>query len=535
MSRLVRDGGVGAARPSLSATLIPAPLTAALFVVLHQLGLFNAKPLPVLLGVLAAGAALGICAAVAWPAGCSRRQLHLRTVIQSMAAAAVIYSTGWGPALGVGFAIAAAENIRNSGARAAPPAILYCALAILAGQFAVEVGVAPSEIPTPEAHGLAALIGLGCAMAIGFVGAAAAREERAREDVRRNERRFRALVENSPDVVVVLDRHGRPVYVSPGFEAVFPSTPVEGIAEAMWNEVHPDDLDRAHALARHALARPGELLTAEIRGRGPTGRWRWLELRVTNRFDDPAVDGIVANIADITERRELDQLRAEFIANAAHELRTPLTSFVGSARALAAADPDLNDPARREYRDLVARQGDRIETLIANLLDLAQIEHGALHLDFAPVALHEVVAVAGDMVRPARSAELDVSVAPDLVAFADRLRLEQIVTNLLCNAYRYGGPNVSVEGNAASDQVSLVVADDGPGIDPELVPHLFEPFRRGCGQSDVPGSGLGLALCRRLAEAMGGEIRYEPGSRAGARFIVRMPAYVTRQAATSPL
>jgi signal transduction histidine kinase len=97
-----------------------------------------------------------------------------------------------------------------------------------------------------------------------------------------------------------------------------------------------------------------------------------------------------------------------------------------------------------------------------------------------------------------------------------------VITNLLSNAYRYGGTEVRVEGCAREEEVLLIVSDDGPGVPPELVPRVFEPFTRAQNGSDARGSGLGLAIVRKLVEAFGGSVGYETGQPTGARFVVRL-------------
>jgi signal transduction histidine kinase len=111
-----------------------------------------------------------------------------------------------------------------------------------------------------------------------------------------------------------------------------------------------------------------------------------------------------------------------------------------------------------------------------------------------------------------------------LQVIADQARLEQILGHLLTNAFRYGGPNVVIAAAHDQGQTLIAVSDDGPGVPVDAVSGLFEPFARAVDYSHPLGSGIGLAVCRRLAEAMGGGIRYEPGRPTGARFLLSLPA-----------
>ena len=114
-------------------------------------------------------------------------------------------------------------------------------------------------------------------------------------------------------------------------------------------------------------------------------------------------------------------------------------------------------------------------------------------------------------------------VAAGVRALADELSVDQILTNLLANAYRYGGDHVQVDVRSDGDHLSLTVADDGPGVDPAIERSLFDPFVRGPGRRGG-GAGLGLAISHRLARAMGGSLRYEHRDGDGSRFVVELPA-----------
>jgi signal transduction histidine kinase len=109
-----------------------------------------------------------------------------------------------------------------------------------------------------------------------------------------------------------------------------------------------------------------------------------------------------------------------------------------------------------------------------------------------------------------------------LSVWVDPVRFDQVLTNLLTNAYRYGGRQVAISGARTEPGVVLAVADNGEGVPPDLMSRLFEPFARGSNAESHGGSGIGLALCRRLVEAFGGELQYEPAD-PGARFTIRLP------------
>lgn len=229
--------------------------------------------------------------------------------------------------------------------------------------------------------------------------------------------------------------------------------------------------------------------------------------------------GVLVDLA--LDRCDAAEREREFVANAAHELRTPLTTVFGVATTLAEYHDTLGGREAQELLGALRRQSERARFLINNLLDLAQIDRGALLMRRESVPLAAAVRRALEAAPPPDGVRVDVLIDEAATVLGDAGRVEQVIVNLLTNSYRYGGPTIQVEAARRGATTALVVADDGPGIPPELASVLFEPFRRGP-DAQGRGSGLGLAICRRLVEAMGGEIAYEANSPSGARFTVRL-------------
>jgi signal transduction histidine kinase len=222
------------------------------------------------------------------------------------------------------------------------------------------------------------------------------------------------------------------------------------------------------------------------------------------------------------ERRKLEHLRDDFIANAAHELRTPLTTLSGLGETLAR---HFDDMARVDINDAfaaMARQGERARVLIANLLDISNVEGGRAKFVIVDVDIALLVARVLEAAPPPDGEIVLLGVANNLTVRADSSRLEQVITNLLVNAYRYGGPDIRIDSVSEESRVVLSITDDGKGVAPEFVPKLFEPFTRGSQASTVRGSGIGLALCRGIVEGMGGEIWYDAVGSGGSSFRVSL-------------
>jgi signal transduction histidine kinase len=226
------------------------------------------------------------------------------------------------------------------------------------------------------------------------------------------------------------------------------------------------------------------------------------------------IDLALARCAGIARERE-------FISNAAHELRTPLTTVTGLAEMLATERDQMTPDQAEECMLAMSRQGKRARELVNNLLDMAQIERGGVRFADEVVVLSQVVGESLQSVPAPEGHHVDVDVPANFLVRADAARLQQVIVNLVTNAYRYGGPTVRIAAEPNGEAVVLSVSDDGSGIPSDLVPKLFDPFSRGQ-EATGTGSGLGLAICRRIVDGFGGSIAYAGSDHAGAQFNVHL-------------
>ena len=231
---------------------------------------------------------------------------------------------------------------------------------------------------------------------------------------------------------------------------------------------------------------------------------------------------------NIEDRRRQEALEREvekkdFITRAAHELKNPLTTISGMAQILRDGEASLSPEDKEKVFGSLIRQSDRANRLIADLLELARLESGQVEMDVAIVDLHEVVSGSIEAAAVLDQVALDNQVERGVRVCADAFRLEEVFVNLFTNSAKYGASRVVV--SAATDRrvIRVMVADDGPGVSDELAANLFEPFTRAPGAT-VAGSGLGLSIAKRLCEAMGGDIRFEPNEPTGATFVITMRA-----------
>ena len=231
-----------------------------------------------------------------------RLQFRVGTVLAAITI--VIYSVGWGPTLALGLLFGVADCMRNLGTRVARPAMVFSVLFIGLGQLAIATGIAPTLVPQPFVHGLAALAALGIVFTIKLLEWVFASRERT-------ERRFKALVQYAADMIVVADSRGRLTYVSPSFEEHLGHVPSQALSVLGGDLVHPDDLIRVRDASEAALDNDGVPFSLELRVLAADGTWRWFDATITNLLGDPDVDGIVANLHDITDRKATESALRE--------------------------------------------------------------------------------------------------------------------------------------------------------------------------------------------------------------------------------
>jgi signal transduction histidine kinase/ActR/RegA family two-component response regulator len=232
-----------------------------------------------------------------------------------------------------------------------------------------------------------------------------------------------------------------------------------------------------------------------------------------------------------SEAETANRVKDEFLATLSHELRTPLNAIVGWTRVL--LEGALDDDSRRHALEVVERNAHLQSRLVGDILDVSRIVTGEVRLDVRTVELGAVIGAALDAVRPAADARhvqlrARLGTSPRLIR-GDQQRLQQVVWNLLSNAVQFtdAGGTVEVELVDAGDRrMQIRVHDDGAGIDPAFLPHVFERFRQGDGSASRAhgGLGLGLSIVRHLVELHGGNVRaYSAGLGMGSVFTVELP------------
>jgi len=237
----------------------------------------------------------------------------------------------------------------------------------------------------------------------------------------------------------------------------------------------------------------------------------------------------VGVLRDITRLERTESMRRTFVADVSHELRTPIASIAAAAETLADSHPDAAETT--ELLGLIRRQSERMRELIDDLMDLTQIESGAVPLLREPIPLRELLSeVAEDLDAAAREKEVGVSVSgdPDLTILGDRRRIGQLARNLIDNAIKFSprGAPVSIRVERDGGSPGFSVSDLGPGIPRSERDKIFQRFYQvdRSRSKARPGSGLGLAIVKHIAQLHGASVEVEGEVGRGSTFLVRFPA-----------
>jgi two-component system, OmpR family, sensor histidine kinase KdpD len=224
---------------------------------------------------------------------------------------------------------------------------------------------------------------------------------------------------------------------------------------------------------------------------------------------------------------EGESLRSTLLASISHDLRTPLSVIAGAASTLARHGATLEPSARKSLALSIEEQAQEMSNLISNVLDLMRLESGRVELRCDTHSVEDLVGTALHRLEPRLQGHpVSIDLPDDLPGVSvDPVLVSQVLVNLLDNAAKYTPPGTPIRIAAVADapMVRVVVEDEGPGLPPGDPQLLFEKFQRGREESAVVGVGLGLAICRAVVSAHGGEVTAGPGSRGGARFEFTLP------------
>lgn len=337
-----------------------------------------------------------------------------------------------------------------------------------------------------------------------------ARELRRNLDVITQERnRARAIVNSMADGVIALDKHGRVILINPVVEKLFNIKATLCIGTELIKVVRNHELEQLFSQALHSGQ---HMINMELQILTPEARMFRVHVAPLKGNHDEKI-GVVGLLTDVTERRRLEKMRSEFVANVSHELRTPLTSINGFVETL--LDGAMEQPAvARNFLEIINNEGKRLANLIDDLLQLSKLEDRRTIIKKQPVDLTSVILNTINMFE-VRASEKNIALTTEIpedlpLVPGEQGFLAQVIINLVDNAIKYTlvGGKVEVKVTYNKDEVKVAVSDTGIGIPQENLPRVFERFYRvdKARSREQGGTGLGLAISKHIVEAHGGKI-----------------------------
>ncbi|MCH7652012.1 MAG: PAS domain S-box protein, partial [Nitrospinae bacterium] len=373
--------------------------------------------------------------------------------------------------------------------------------------------------------------------------------KKAEEQLWESETRFNQLAENVNDIFwIVALEWKKIIYVSPSYEKIW-GHKAEDLYEdnTLWlNAIHPDDLERMQKVfAEGDLV--SNLKSLEYRVIRPDGEVRFFKAAgfpvVNQQGEIYRIAGITSDISESKkaeqdlilakeEAERASKAKSQFLSQMSHELRTPLNAILGFGQ-LMESDPEepLTEYQQQSVSEIL-KAGKHLLELINEILDLSRIEAGHLTLSFENVNLNylteELVTLCAPMAKKNNIELLNyVPLHDDLFVYADRVRLKQVLLNLVSNAIKYNKASGSVKIDATGNRetgIRISVSDTGIGIPEDRLDDLFQPFNRlGSEKTDIEGTGVGLTITKQLVELMNGSIEVDSRLGEGSTFSVTLP------------
>jgi signal transduction histidine kinase len=354
--------------------------------------------------------------------------------------------------------------------------------------------------------------------------------KRAEEELRESEARSRAMLRAIPDLVFRLSRDGEYLdYKAESGASLF--APPELFLGKKIGDILPLSVARQSTAAIAEALRTGKTQVFEY-VLALQGGAREFEARIAVS----GTDEVVAIVRDITERKEIDHLKDEFISIVSHELRTPLTSLRGFTELMLTRD--FSPEKQREMLSIVEKEATRLTDLINDFLDLQRIESGQPNYHLTGVDLAVILRKGISLFSNATERHTFQVQVPDELpqVYADANRLHQVLINLLSNAVKFSpqGGTITVGARTEGQEVAVWVADQGIGIASEEFPKIFERFFRIDNRDTrhIGGTGLGLTLVKEIIAAHGGRVWVESALGQGSTFFFALP--VSEKSQTSP-
>ena len=384
--------------------------------------------------------------------------------------------------------------------------------------------------------------------------------KQAEDELRQSHARYTSMISNIADVIVIMDADGVTTYKSSNLECMFGWLPQDHFGTSIFSTIHPDDLEATKTAFHTLILNDKSVKTIELRFGCKNGSYKPIELTASNQLNDPAINGVLMNFHDITERKQAEnklletnqqlesaiagavmmaekadasnKSKSTFLANMSHEIRTPLNAIIGFSQ-LMNREKSLTD-SQRKYVTSINSAGEHLLKLINDILELSKLGAGRMEINPTNFDLHAVFNEVQMMFKElslSKRLQLVVELSGDLPhdVIADSHKLRQILINLIGNAIKFTDKGsifvrASVDKrNKDTSRLVVEIQDTGPGISEDELGKLFKQFEQtSAGILKNSGTGLGLALSRELAVLMGGNITVASEEGKGSVFTIHV-------------
>lgn len=355
----------------------------------------------------------------------------------------------------------------------------------------------------------------------------------ADQNLKKERNLLSTVIQGSTEAIYVKDRQGRFLLANAVYVGLL-GIPLEEIIGRTTEELWPQEINQVLKKSDELVISTGQSHTYEITITDYQGKQHiFLTTKDPYRDSQGNIVGIIGISRDITTRKQVENLKSEFVAVVSHELRTPLTAIIGALGLLTSgAAGDLSEQALL-MTDIAYRNSERLLGLINDILDFEKIESGKIDFDFKRLNLLSLVEDTLQINQPAASQNnislcLEADQAPaQPIVMADRNGLSQTLTNLLSNAIKYSpaGLAVKVSITASPNRYRVTVSDQGPGVPLEFRDYIFNKFAQADSSSTrrIGGTGLGLSIAKAIIENHGGEIGFNSKVGQGSAFFFELP------------
>jgi PAS domain S-box-containing protein len=363
--------------------------------------------------------------------------------------------------------------------------------------------------------------------------------KRSDDALNRSEEYFRLLTENALDIITILEADGTIRYESPSIERVLGYKREDFIGENYFTFIYPDDLPEVTKTFNQLIKEPGYVLFLQARCRHKDGSWHILEILANNLINNSSVKGIVVNSRDITKRKNAEQemqrladelIRSnedlkQFASAASHDLQEPLRGIESFIVLLEKRYRGKLDEKADEYIDYIIDDVKRMQMLIKDLLEYSRVSAKGHVLKVAncSVALEKALS---NLRKALETSSAEVTYDPLPVVISDAAQLTSLFQNLIGNAIKFRGTEslkIHISAHPEKNEWIFSVRDNGIGIDPKQAERIFVIFQRLHTRQEYPGTGIGLAICKRIVERHGGRIWLESEPWQGTTFYFTIP------------